>query len=190
MKKSNIIKQRIIEGKRYSEIKLELGVSIPTISYHAKKLGISRSKHSCINSSNVEDIQNDIDCGLTLSDICLKYNFGRGTLLRANKKGIVNIPSRKLLSSMSLDEILLYVKGRKTSAHERKIIKNKLIKSGIPYVCNECGINEWRGNKLTLELDHIDGNNKNNTRNNFRLLCLNCHSCTLTWRGRNKKNNR
>jgi len=38
-----------------------------------------------------------------------------------------------------------------------------------------------------LELDHIDGNNKNNTLKNLRWLCPNCHSMTSTWRGRNKK---
>lgn len=50
--------------------------------------------------------------------------------------------------------------------------------------CEWCGISEWRGEKISLELDHIDGNNKNNSRENLRLLCPNCHSQTDTWRGR------
>jgi len=55
--------------------------------------------------------------------------------------------------------------------------------------CNKCGLTEWIGTKLTLELEHIDGNHSNNNRENLEALCPNCHSLTPTWRGRNKKNN-
>lgn len=53
--------------------------------------------------------------------------------------------------------------------------------------CNKCGISTWRGVPITLELEHIDGNNQNNTRKNLEGLCPNCHSITPTWRGRNNK---
>lgn len=55
------------------------------------------------------------------------------------------------------------------------------------YKCNRCGIDSWLGQKLSLELEHKDGNNKNNVRENLEALCPNCHSLTTTWRGRNKK---
>jgi hypothetical protein len=54
------------------------------------------------------------------------------------------------------------------------------------YCCNKCGISEWFGKPITLELEHKDGNNKNNIRDNLEGLCPNCHSTTDTWRGRNK----
>jgi hypothetical protein len=53
--------------------------------------------------------------------------------------------------------------------------------------CNHCGISEWNGNPLVLELEHKDGNTKNNERSNLECLCPNCHSQTETWRGRNNK---
>ena len=56
--------------------------------------------------------------------------------------------------------------------------------------CAECDLQDWRGHKLSLEVDHIDGDNKNDTRENLRALCPNCHSCTSTWRGRNVSKNR
>lgn len=51
--------------------------------------------------------------------------------------------------------------------------------------CEECKNTEWLQKPITLELDHIDGDNRNNTKENLRLLCPNCHSMTHTWRGRN-----
>jgi hypothetical protein len=56
--------------------------------------------------------------------------------------------------------------------------------------CNHCGINEWNGKPITLELEHIDGNNQNNERSNLECICPNCHSQTSTWRGKNKTNKR
>lgn len=52
--------------------------------------------------------------------------------------------------------------------------------------CARCGISEWQGFKICLELEHKDGNNENNDRDNLEALCPNCHSLTSTWRGRNK----
>lgn len=51
--------------------------------------------------------------------------------------------------------------------------------------CEICGIKDWGGQPLTFELDHIDGDNFNNTLDNLRFICPNCHSQTTNFRGRN-----
>lgn len=62
-------------------------------------------------------------------------------------------------------------------------IKRRLVKMR-GYSCELCGISEWRGDPLVLELDHIDGNNQDHSSENVRLLCPNCHSQTPTWKNR------
>jgi 5-methylcytosine-specific restriction endonuclease McrA len=71
----------------------------------------------------------------------------------------------------------------KTRAGIRKrIVRDNL----IPYECGECGISKWIGKKLSLHLDHIDGNAWNHKLFNLRFLCPNCHSLTSTYAGKNK----
>lgn len=70
-----------------------------------------------------------------------------------------------------------------TRASVRKRIINENL---IPYKCSKCDLNEWMGKKLSLHLDHIDGNNGNHKIENLRFLCPNCHSLTDTYTGRNK----
>ena len=51
--------------------------------------------------------------------------------------------------------------------------------------CECCGLAEWMNKPITLELEHIDGDNRNNVKENLKLLCPNCHSYTDTWKGKN-----
>jgi len=58
--------------------------------------------------------------------------------------------------------------------------------------CEECGwdkINPSTGN-CPIEIEHIDGNSENNSLNNLKLLCPNCHSLTPTYKNLNKGNGR
>lgn len=54
-------------------------------------------------------------------------------------------------------------------------------------VCSGCDITSWQGKELKMDLDHIDGNPDNNTLENCRLLCPNCHRQTPTYKGGNSK---
>ena len=60
-------------------------------------------------------------------------------------------------------------------------VAKKYFKTITEYKCDCCGIREWNGNPITLQIDHIDGDIKNNVMENLRYLCPNCHTQTDTW---------
>ena len=56
---------------------------------------------------------------------------------------------------------------------------------GMEYKCSICSISEWNQRAITLEIDHINGDNSDNQIDNLRYLCPNCHSQTDTYKGKN-----
>jgi len=53
--------------------------------------------------------------------------------------------------------------------------------------CQSCRQgNTWNGKSLTLQLEHIDGNSRNNNEDNLTLLCPNCHTQTEFYGSKNK----
>lgn len=66
------------------------------------------------------------------------------------------------------------------------VLKNRLVKDfNWEWKCFECKRKEWMGKRIPIELEHINGNNKDNRIENLKFLCPNCHALTPTWRGRN-----
>lgn len=89
---------------------------------------------------------------------------------------------RKLGNRYTLDD---YLSGRQTTTSHR--LRLRLINEGVfEHKCSNCKNVEWMDNAIPLELDHIDGDNKNNILSNLRLLCPNCHALTSNYRGKNK----
>lgn len=83
-----------------------------------------------------------------------------------------------------LEEIL-----KENSFYNSYKLKQRLIDSGIKeHKCENpnCGLTEWLGRPITLELHHINGDHNDNRLENLQLLCPNCHSCTDTYRAKNK----
>jgi hypothetical protein len=77
----------------------------------------------------------------------------------------------------------------KNSSFQSFKLKKRLFVAGLKSkCCEECGWNEIsKDGRLPLELDHINGDSRDNRLENLRILCPNCHSLKPTHRGRNRK---
>lgn len=69
----------------------------------------------------------------------------------------------------------------------RRAFKRRLAREGLRGErCAECGIGEWRGKQIVLELHHVNGQKADHRPENVILLCPNCHSQTESCRARNR----
>ena len=85
-----------------------------------------------------------------------------------------------------LNEILV-----KDSTYQSHKLKRRLLSEGIKtHICESCGLSEWQGKLIPLELHHNNGNNRDNRLENLTLLCPNCHALTDHYRGKNKMSNK
>jgi HNH endonuclease len=73
------------------------------------------------------------------------------------------------------------------SSYNRYNLKQRLVASGLLAPrCEMCGQDEmWRGRRMSLILDHINGVSNDNRIENLRLVCANCAATLDTHCGRN-----
>ena len=88
-----------------------------------------------------------------------------------NKKGG---PKKKTAA----DILIYHANGQRNRALQ---LRRGLDEIGRPYKCASCGINDWMGNKIVLEVEHKDGDFQNDREENLEYLCPNCHSQTPTY---------
>ena len=83
---------------------------------------------------------------------------------------------------------LIDIINGKHPQYQSNKLRIRLLKEGVKeHKCENCGLTEWLGKKISLELDHIDGNCYNHSIENLRVICPNCHAQTETYRGKNIK---
>lgn len=81
---------------------------------------------------------------------------------------------------------MVFIEG---THHNGRTLSHKIRKHNLkPYCCVKCGnTGEWRGEPLSLQIDHINGMNTDNRLENLRYLCPNCHTQTDTFAGKRKR---
>lgn len=109
-----------------------------------------------------------------------KSNSSRSAKLKGKSTGAISEEWRANLKKAWLDKYNnTPFEKLGTDNRKRRVLEEQDNK------CNHCKISTWNDKPLILELEHKDGNNKNNSRENLECICPNCHSQTKTWRGRN-----
>lgn len=112
----------------------------------------------------------------TLNKVIEKLNIDTSKLEKQREK------TRVIKKEIPLEEILSEDYNKEYNSNK---LKMRLIKAGLKdWKCENCGLTEWLGDPIPLELHHIDGDRTNNVLDNLQLLCPNCHSLTDNFAGR------
>ena len=165
------------DGLSLAAIARALGISKPTVCFHLRKLGIpSRSEPA--RRYDWTAIRAYYEAGHSAAECRCQFGFGRNAWADAVRRSAIS-PRPKL---EPITDVL--AAGRRRS---RAHVKARLRIAGLKEQrCEACGLSDWQGAPIALELHHVNGDGQDNRLANLRLLCPNCHSQTDTWGGRNK----
>lgn len=87
--------------------------------------------------------------------------------------------------TFTLSDLERVLNGEKIMTAYR--LKMRLFQFGIKNkICERCGLSNWLGKEIPLELHHKNGNNLDNRLENLEILCPNCHAMEPNYRGSNK----
>lgn len=124
----------------------------------------------------------------------LKHNIAKYELSVSHFTGQGHGKGKPAINRRPPDEVLVCLPegSRRVSASR---LRKAMISLGILYICNGCSIGpNWNGKPLTLQVDHINGNNIDCRVENLRFMCPNCHSqeetSTSPWRFTTTKDNK
>jgi transposase-like protein len=136
------------EGLTRSQISERLGVAKATVSYHAKRLG-QPGTPACGRRYDWAEVQRYYEAGHSISECQRHFGFAKAAWTNAARRGaVVARPHARPIAEM-------LVEG---STHGRWNLKRRLIGAGMKQAaCEECGLSEWRGRPITLELHHRNG---------------------------------
>jgi 5-methylcytosine-specific restriction endonuclease McrA len=169
------VQQLLGQGHTCAEIARLLRMPKSTVSYHKRRIGLPMNT-ACNRRYDWSEVQAFYDAGYSVSECVLHFGFSRKSWHDAVTRGAVVARPH----AMPLTQLL--IRGPRS----RTNIRRRLIAEGIKdAACEECGISEWRGAPLSLELHHRNGEKHDNRLENLAILCPNCHSQSDTWGGKN-----
>jgi hypothetical protein len=151
----------------------------------------SWEKFGKIKQLNVEDFKKACDSSNSMAEACSILGLNFTTFKKyATKYGYYK-PNQSLKggkkdtsSRFPIKEVIF---EGKHPGYSRSRIKKRLFLEGYKKKeCERCHNSKWEGEDSPLELEHIDGNGRNNLLSNLMILCPNCHALTSTYRGKNK----
>jgi len=144
-----------------------------------------------------QDLELAVKNSICWSDVCRELNITicthnfKKAKERCHNKGIsydhfsLSKAYRKNKKNWTEDEVYCKDSTFPRAQLRRRILSDKWLN----YRCRDCGNNGlWNDKGLTLEIEHINGNNCDHSKENLTWLCPNCHSQTTTYR--NSKNRR
>lgn len=170
------VRSLLSEGSSRAEIARRLGLTEPTVTYHARRLG-EEIDQRCARRYDWDAVQRYHDAGHSGRECRRHFGISGQTWHAARMRGAITtrpptIPVEQLL-----------VVGRRTN---RTHLKQRLLAAGLKDgSCEACGLTDWRELPISMTLHHVNGDRQDNRLLNLEILCPNCHSQTDTFSGRN-----
>lgn len=117
----------------------------------------------------------------TLLKIIDEYNL---SIEKLNQNRLLSMNKGRRIYSIPLSQILV----ENSTYQNMKRLKIRLMNEGYKEnKCECCGIYDWNGKPLVLQIHHINGKHNDNRIENLQILCPNCHSQTDNFCGANIK---
>jgi hypothetical protein len=171
------VRRLLAQGLSLAEVARTLAVSKSTVSHHARRLGIEPDARFA-RRYDWAVIRRFYELGHTVRECRERFGFDMSTWAEAVRRGdIVLLTAEQRLEA--------YAARRRPL--RRASLKRLLLDAGLKReVCERCGLDKWRGRRLTIALHHLNGDPGDNRLENLQFLCPNCHSQTENYGGRNR----
>lgn len=152
------------------------------------------ARQAKIDTYTDEELEKIVQESSTLQEVVEKigYSYASGASrsmvkLKLEKKGIsLKHLERKAGGGITRNEENIFIEN---STASQATLRRWYIKGNyMPYVCAICGQEPfWNNKKLTLTLDHINGNNRDDRLENLRWVCPNCDRQLDTFGSKNQR---
>lgn len=134
-----------------------------------------------------EEIENFIKESRSYRDLALKLGY-------SNESGSAIATIKSMIQELNLDVSHFTGQGwNKNNFDYSRFQYGKKIRGATMiqaltalrgWRCENCGLTEWQGQKVPLEVHHIDGDELNSVLENLQVLCPNCHALTNNYKGK------
>ena len=190
------------KGLNYTDIGFELNKSSGSVRNKLNEFGLKyydfiNEKRNCLQCNNEFVVTKNCEKKFCDNSCSAKFNNRlRNSIVKTCLNCEKEIKHHRHFCTKECEfifrknEFYIKIEAGDTTLYE-KHYKDYLIKKyGDKCMkCGWCEKNNITGN-VPIQLEHIDGNSDNNSLDNLKLLCPNCHSLTPTFGNLNRGNGR